>query len=487
MHLNIYFIDDFSPPVSQTGRLCPAAPGSGTEMGLLLRDRAALPQPVLLSPLERPQRHPRSHGDAAKAALPPGLPRRSPSDHKPSSGSTGEQRRSPASDSPPGHPRATGIPPEPRTAPERGGTPSPAPGPPLPPARPLPLPAARAPGGLRCAAAPGLGRGAERRLPGRGESAVTAAAVTARAAPAGEPAAAQRRASPAGRARGRQEGGEARQEPARRPVPCRALARPQRLPPQRGEPAVPGASCLLLPRAGIAEQRAAGPAPLHPAPSRRSFVTPTAPSGGRWVFSPPFPPLGALLRLLPPPPVTPPAATRAVSWTALPGSANRRRAPSPARPSEVRSRQPPARPRVADAPAAPERGRRGAGELPIRPLPARGAGLLIPQGWRGGTRTAPDGCSAQSLQRVGKEGWGARRVVEPGLRHRHPGPGQPLHPLSKTLPAQQRSPQPLLKCFRLMSRGWPVASSSREDGWITPSPKITLRRLSVQSLIPTAP
>lgn len=133
----------------------------------------------------------------------------------------------------------------------------------------------RSAGKVRSPATGGLRRGAGLRVPAVGRNSSgdgknpSAAAVTPRAAPAGKPAAAQRGASPAGRG-----SREARQEPARRPVPSRPFARLQRLPPQRGEPAVPGASSLL-PRAGIA----AGPAPLHPA--ARSFVKPTTPLG--WV------------------------------------------------------------------------------------------------------------------------------------------------------------------------------------------------------------
>lgn len=126
----------------------------------------------------------------------------------------------------------------------------------------MPLPAARKLRGK--GRFPRNRRGAEQRLPETGRNS-SAAAVTPQAAPAGpagKPAAAQRGASPAGRGWGRQEGGETRQEPARRPVPSPRSA--AALPPQRDEPAVPGASSLL-PRAGIAEHSAAGPAPLHPA------------------------------------------------------------------------------------------------------------------------------------------------------------------------------------------------------------------------------
>lgn len=328
----------------------------------------------------------------------------------------------------------------------------------------------RAPGGLRSAAAPGLGRGAERRLPGRGQTPVTAAAVTARAAPAGEPAAAQSRASPAGRARGSQEGGEARQEPARRPVPCRALARPQRLPPQRGEPAVPGASCLL-PRAGIAEQRAAGPAPLHPAarPEPPQLCHADSPLGWEVGF---LSPLSPSRRTPPAPSSSPGHSPRCNPSRFLDGAAGLCQSPpSPFPRPALRGAEPGAPtapggrrcPRGADPArsAAPERSRRGVGDPSLRALPARESGTAHPGATAGlqGSNPAqlPDGCSAESFP-AGWKGWmgsaaSITAVAEPGLRHRHRGAGQHLHPHTKTVPAQQRSSKPLLKCFWLRSHG----------------------------------
>lgn len=209
-------------------------------------------------------------------------------------------------------------------------------------------------GRVRSAGAGGLRRGAEQRLPGTGGNS-WAAAVTPRAAPAGpagEPAAAQQGASPAGGGWGRQEGGEAGAGPAPRPVPSPRFGcsgyRLRGASPPRPAPAASSPARASPSRAPRVPLRSIQP----PAPSRRSFVTPTTPSGG-WVgffFSSPLcrrpPPAPLLLPL-----VTPPVATRAVSWTALLAPANG--------------------------------GRRGAQPLPPPPGPARRAPALLP----------PSGCA----------------------------------------------------------------------------------------------
>lgn len=434
------------------------------------------------------------------------------SDQKPTGSSAGEQNGAHSGTARPGYSRSPAQPapgdaraphrgiPEPRTPAqprvprsagtrtrrrERCGTPSPAPGPPLPPARPLPLPAAKAPGG---------------RAPLDGGSRDGAKLPSSRAHCAGGPGWRARSGAAPRIPRGTQAGGrrgEAGAGPAPRPVPCRVLARPQLLPPQRGEPAVPGASCLL-PRTGIAEQRAAGPAPLHPAarPEPPQLCHADSPLGWEVGFFSPLSPS----RRTPPAPSSSPGHSPPLQPEPFPGRRCR------ALPIAAESLPPPCPPRCGARSPQPARGSRmrtwgtqrhrggAGGELGTRSGRCQpgGAGQRIPvrqQGWRGGTRPAP--APLKVFQRVGRERWAALRVPAQGLSL---GCGTAAPALGSICILT-------LKWYRLNSGPWNLSWSvsgseataglwpgpSGEDGWITPAPKITLRSLSVQSLVPTAP
>lgn len=246
MHLNLYLIEDFSPPLSQTGGLCPPAPlpqhggaAAGSDRGPVPRRgcssgaESPFPGPRCPSCCHRwihPQRHPRGCGQGKGTAVLLGFP--------PVRVTTNRPAPPPGSGTAsigtalPGHPRAPhqGIP-EPRAALQRTQS---AAGPPaqprrLPGAAPSPGPpaaftcgesesAGRAPlrggsrAGARCrAAAPGTGPNS--RHSGRGHC---AGGPGWRARSGAEPRIPRgtRPGQPGGRR------GEAGAGPAPRPVPC---------------------------------------------------------------------------------------------------------------------------------------------------------------------------------------------------------------------------------------------------------------------------
>ncbi|XP_039409912.1 basic proline-rich protein-like [Corvus cornix cornix] len=372
----------------------------------------------------------------------PGDPR-APHRHSPSRGS-----QSPAPGTPsPAHRQSPG----PRGALQRAHGAESAAGPPALPRRlPGAAPSPGPPAAFTCGESAGRAGSAPRRLPGwgavpSGGSRDGAKLPCGRGHGAGGPGwrarsgAAPRipRGTRPGQAGGRR--GEAGAGPAPRPVPCPGSAaaatasegrarraRRQLPPPPRGH--------RRAARRGSRSAPSSRPPRAAAALSRRQ---PPRVGGG---FSlPPFPlsahSSGSFLL----PRSLPPLQPEPFSWTALPGSANRRRAPSPARPAEVRSREPPTLPggrgcsRDSDLAhsAAPERGRRGAGESPLRPLPARGSGAAHPTATAGlqGRKPAqpPDGCSTESFPAdwKGKMGGAASTsaVTEPGLRHCQSGTG----------------------------------------------------------------
>lgn len=311
--------------------------------------------------------------------------------------------------------------------------------------RPVPPP----PGAITCGEEAGRSGSAPPRPQAglsRGENS-PAAAVTARAAPAGRarnPAAAQRGASPAGRRQEGKEGEERRgEEPARRsrPVPSPGWA---------------AAATASEGRARRARRQQPPPPPGHrrgscSAPSSRPprALSSRQPPSGRWVglglfffFLPPPQLLSFSLsrRTSPapflPPLVTPPAATRAVSWTALLGSANRG----------------------------------GGGET----LPPHGPAR------RGAVRGPPDtpGPAAGSAPPTlgGSSGAMAGRHPTPHKRYQ-------LNSFPRTKKPQKNSPKVLF----LAQNSWLVPA--REGEWMAPPQKTHpwFWSFSAQSLISTAP
>lgn len=404
------------------------------------------------------------------------------SDQKPTGSSAGEQNGAHSGTARPGYSRS---PAQPAPGDPRAPHPGTAPGPaerwnahtapralrdsqPCPGAAPSPGP----PAAFTCGESSGRAGSARRRLPGRGETPEQPRSLRGRPRLASP----QRRSAAhpprdAGRRAARR--GRSRPGAPSRAVPCpgsaaaatasegRARRARRQLPP-------PPHGHRRAARRGSRSAPSSRPPRAAAALSRRQ-----PPRVGGGFFLPPFPlsahSSGSFLL----PRSLPSAATRAVSWTALPGSANRCRVPSPALPAEVRSAEPPARPRVADADlghsAAPGRGRRGAGD-PLRPLPARGSGTAHPSATAGlEGRNPPGSRSAESFPAGWKGTMGSAAStsagVEPGLRHRRSGTGQHLHPHTKMVPTQQRSLKPLLKCFWLRSHGWPVARSIWR-GWL---------------------